>query len=102
MAIKIEDVDKIAKLAKLEFAPVEKKKLAKQMAQIVSYFEKLSQLETNDIPPTYHVLDIENVMREDRTEPWLTQEQALANAPAKKMGYFSVPKVIGEKQEKKK
>ena len=94
MAITIEDVDKIAKLAKLEFSREEKEKLTQQMAQIVEYFEQLNELDTQDVPPTSHVLDIKNVLREDKVEPWLTQEQALTNAPAKKQGFFSVPKVI--------
>ena len=101
MPITIEDVDKIAKLAKLEFSPEEKKKFTEQMAQIVTYFEKLNELDTDEVPPTYHVLDIKNVMREDKVEPWLTQEDVLANAPARKLGFFSVPKVIGDTRDEK-
>ena len=101
MPITIDDVDKIAILAKLKFSPEEKKKFTEQMAQILTYFEKLNELDTDDVPPTYHVLDIKNVMREDKVEPWLTQEEALANAPASKLGFFSVPKVIGNTRDEK-
>ncbi len=94
MPISIEDVDKIAALAKLKFSDEEKQKLAKQLDQIVAYVEKLNELDTESIEPTYHVIDLKNVFREDKVEPWLTQEEALQNAPAKKHGYFSVPKVI--------
>lgn len=97
MAIFLEDVEKIAKLAKLEFTAEEKEKFTHQLAQIVVYIEKLNELDTENIPPTSHVLDIKNVMREDKAETWLTQEEALANAPAKKVGFFSVPKVIEER-----
>ena len=95
MPITIEDVDKVASLAKLCFSPEEKQKLTQQLAEIVAYVEKLKELDTEDVPPTSHVIELKNVMREDVVEPWLTQEEALANAPAKKHGYFSVPKVIG-------
>jgi len=94
MTISVEDVEKIAKLAKLEFGREEEEKFTYQLAQIVAYVEKLNELDTENVPPTSHVLDIKNVMREDKAESWLTQEEALANAPAQKTGFFSVPKVI--------
>jgi len=96
MPITTDDVDKIAKLAKLEFSLAEKEKFTEQLDQIVDYVEKLNELNTEDVVPTSHVLDIKNVMREDTVKPWLSQEEALANAPAKKMGCFCVPKVIGD------
>jgi aspartyl-tRNA(Asn)/glutamyl-tRNA(Gln) amidotransferase subunit C len=46
------------------------------------------------VEPTAHVLDIRNVMREDRAAPSLTQERALANAPEKAAGHYKVPKII--------
>ncbi len=95
MPITIEDVEKVAALAKLEFSEAEKAKIAEQLDQIVGYVEKLQELDTEDVPPTTHVIDLVNVLRDDRVEPWLTQEEALRNAPAHKHGYFSVPKVIG-------
>jgi len=94
MKITMEMVDHIAKLAKLEFTPEEKERFTHQLAQIIEYVEKLNELDTDNVPPTSHVLDLKNVFREDKVEPWLTQEDALANAPAKKLGYFSVPKVV--------
>jgi aspartyl-tRNA(Asn)/glutamyl-tRNA(Gln) amidotransferase subunit C len=95
MSVTIQDVDKIAQLAKLAFTEEEKKRFVDQFNQILAYVEKLNELDTDDVAPTYHVLDLKNVMREDVVEPWLTQEEALANAPKQKNGYFSVPKVIG-------
>ncbi|RKY76341.1 Asp-tRNA(Asn)/Glu-tRNA(Gln) amidotransferase GatCAB subunit C [candidate division KSB1 bacterium] len=94
MAITVEEVEHIAQLAKLKFSEEEKKKFTTQLAKIIQYVEKLNELDTEDVPPTYHVLDIKNVMRSDVTKPWLTQEEALKNAPRRKDGFFSVPKVI--------
>ncbi len=56
---------------------------------------KLNELDTSDVEPTYNVLALHNVMRQDEVRSWLTQDEALANAPASNYGYFSVPKVIG-------
>jgi aspartyl-tRNA(Asn)/glutamyl-tRNA(Gln) amidotransferase subunit C len=95
MPVTIEDVEKVAALAKLEFSEEEKAKIARQLDKIVGYVEKLRELDTDDVPPTSHVINLVNVLRDDKVEPWLTQEEALRNAPARKRGYFSVPKVIG-------
>ena len=95
MSITIEDVEKVAALSKLQFTSEEKQKLTKQLNQIVAYVEKLNELDTEEVMPTSHVIELNNVLREDKVEVWLTQEAALQNAPAKEKGYFSVPKVIG-------
>jgi aspartyl-tRNA(Asn)/glutamyl-tRNA(Gln) amidotransferase subunit C len=94
MVITKSDVEKVAQLAKLKFSETEKERFAHQLSDIVGYMEKLNELDTSDVPVTSHVLNITNVMREDKMEPWLSQDEALANAPVKRMGFFSVPKVI--------
>lgn len=96
MAITIEDVEKIAKLAKLAFSEEEKRKFTKQLAEIISYVEKLNELDTTDVLPTYHVLELNNVYREDVKKESLAPEQATANAPNKMDNFFSVPKVISK------
>lgn len=96
MAIDLKEVERIAALAKLGFSGEEKQKLTTQLAQIVAYIEKLNELDTSDVEPTSHVLEINNVFRQDEVESWITQEEALQNAPARKNGYFSVPKVINQ------
>ena len=94
MPISIEDVEKVASLAKLDFSNKEKNKLVKELNKIVSYVQKLNELDTNDVEPTSHVIELKNVMRDDKVELWLSQEKAFENAPAQKGGFFSVPKVI--------
>lgn len=94
MSVTIQDVEKIARLAKLSFTEDEKFKFTEQFNQILAYMEKLNELDTEHISPTASPSDLVNVMREDKVKPWLTQEQALANAPKSKDGFFSVPKVI--------
>ena len=94
MPITIKDVEYVAGLAKLEFSEAEKRKFAKELDKIIKYIDQLKEVDTENIPPTSHIIPMENVLREDKVEPSLSQEEALANAPDKKDGYFKVPKVI--------
>jgi aspartyl-tRNA(Asn)/glutamyl-tRNA(Gln) amidotransferase subunit C len=95
MSVTLQQVESIAALAKLTFSDEEKETFVEQFNQILQYIEKLNELDTEDVEPTYNVLDLKNVTRADVAKPWLTQEEALANAPKSKHGFFSVPKVIG-------
>jgi len=78
----------------LELSETEKKKFAKELDKIIKYIDQLREVDARNVAPTSHVIPMENVLREDKVEPSLSQEEALANAPDKKDGYFKVPKVI--------
>lgn len=95
MRITVDEVRKIAVLARLEFDEKSLESMARDLDNIVGYVEKLDELDVSEVPETAHVLQLTNVLREDKVQPWLTNAQALANAPVGKKGYFSVPKVIG-------
>lgn len=95
MSITIQEVQHLAKLAKLSFNDDEVAKIARELDEIVGYVEQLKELNVDGIAPTSHVLDLANVFREDKVEPALSVEEVLRNAPATNHGYFSVPKVIG-------
>lgn len=94
MKISKQEVEHVAKLARLELAEGEKDKLIDQLSNILTYVETLNGLDTKGVEPTSHVLDIKNVMRDDVSRPGLSQELALANAPEKAAGHFKVPKII--------
>lgn len=94
MSITIRDVEHVAKLAKLKLSQTEKRKFQKELDKIIKYIDQLNQVDTENVPPTSHVIPMKNVLREDKVKSSLTQEEALANAPDKKDGYFRVPKVI--------
>lgn len=94
MKISKQEVDHVAKLARLELTDQEKEKLTDQLSNILTYVEKLNELDTKGVEPTAHVLDINNVMRNDEPGESLTQERALANAPDKAAGHYKVPKII--------
>ena len=94
MKITKQEVQHVAKLARLELSDQEQEKLTDQLSGILTYVEKLNELDTKGVEPTAHVLDINNVMRDDTIVESLTQERALANAPEKAAGHYKVPRII--------
>jgi len=89
-----QEVEKVAKLARLEISSAEKGMFAKQLSQILSHVEKLKQYDTKGIEPTATVLGQVNVFREDAVRPSLPVGRALANAPEREADGFAVPKII--------
>lgn len=89
-----EDVEYVAELAKLILDEEAKERLTREMGEILSYMDKLNELDTEGIEPMMHVLDITNVFREDVVGESLSNEEALANAPASHDGYFTVPRIL--------
>ncbi len=94
MKISKEEVVKVAELARLEFTDEELDRFTEQLGNILAYIQKLAELDTTGVEPTSHVLDIATPLRDDRVVEWLTQEEALSNAPEKEDGFFVVPQVI--------
>ena len=94
MAVSLDDVRKVAYLARLELSEAEETRAVEDLAQMLEYVTALNELDTNDVLPTAHVLPIHNVFREDLVRPSLPQAEALANAPSSGHGHFRVPKVI--------
>jgi aspartyl-tRNA(Asn)/glutamyl-tRNA(Gln) amidotransferase subunit C len=95
MSVTIKDVEHIAALARLEFPEAEKETLTHQMNDILKHIEKLNELDTSNVEPLSHVIELSNVFREDEVRPSLPVEEALKNAPSKVDSFFTVPKVIG-------
>lgn len=95
MPVTIKDVEHIAKLAKLEFSEDEKAKFTEQFNEILTFMEKLNELDTSKVEPLSHVIELQNVFREDVVKPSVSTEEALKNAPVKNDKFFKVPKVIG-------
>ena len=94
MSISSADVDKIAKLAKLDFSEDEREKFTSQLSDIISYMEKLNQLDTKDVEPLAHVNDLMNVSREDKSRPSMEKEEVFKNSPQNDNEFFLVPKVL--------
>ncbi len=87
-------VNYVAALARLHMDDEKARRLAKDLANIVDYVGQLSALDVSQVKPTSHVLEVENVFREDEVLPSLPQTEALAFAVEQKDGHYKVPKVI--------
>lgn len=93
MAISIQEVEHVAKLARLALTEEEKKLYAEQLSKIIDSFNELSLVDTNGIEPLAHALPIVNVLREDEVHESLTREELMSNAPATENGFFRVPRI---------
>ena len=87
-------IEHIATLARLSLSDKEKELFGGQLDSILSYMDKLNELDTKDIGPTSHVLAINTVTRDDFPAPSLDREDALSNAPDKTEKFYRVPKII--------
>jgi aspartyl-tRNA(Asn)/glutamyl-tRNA(Gln) amidotransferase subunit C len=94
--ISLEDVDHVARLARLELSTADKERMRGELDGILSYIDKLRALDTRDVEPTSHAVPVTNVMRDDVERPSLPQEDMLANAPDRHRDMFRVPKIIEE------
>jgi aspartyl-tRNA(Asn)/glutamyl-tRNA(Gln) amidotransferase subunit C len=97
VSVTIKDVEHVAELARLAFSDEEKQKLMKELNSILEYMEQLNSLDTSNVEPLSHVIELNNVFRDDTLKPTLPREEALKNAPAKTEKFFKVPKVIGDR-----
>lgn len=97
MAVTLNDVEHVAALARLSFTDEEKKKLVEQLNEILEHMEQLNELDTGNVDPLSHVIELSNVFRDDERKPSLSREEALRNAPARTEKFFKVPKVIGDR-----
>ncbi len=87
-------VEYISKLARLSVSEEEKETFSTQLNRILSYMEKLNELDTKDVEPTSHVVSLSNVMRDDVQRDSISREDALVNAPDRMDKFYRVPKII--------
>jgi aspartyl-tRNA(Asn)/glutamyl-tRNA(Gln) amidotransferase subunit C len=88
------DIEKVARLARLELSEEERVTFGAQLEQILSYMEQLNQLDTRGVEPTSHAIPIHNVFREDQNNASFPQEEVLRIAPDEEDGHFKVPRII--------
>ena len=91
-----DDVQYVARLARLEVSGEEVDKFTLQLNSILDYMDKLNKLDTTGVEPVSHVIDVCNAFREDAVGASFTQEVSLSNAPEKQKGFFRVPRIIGD------
>jgi aspartyl-tRNA(Asn)/glutamyl-tRNA(Gln) amidotransferase subunit C len=94
MKITPEEVRYVAKLARLSLSEAEVAETTLQLDRILSYVEKLDELDTSSVLPSTHALAVSNAFREDELRQSLSQQEALANGPLQNGEAFVVPRVI--------
>lgn len=87
------EVEHVAKLARLELSDDEKAKFTRQFADILDYFNQLSEVNTENTEPMTQAIPLVNVMREDKVKLPYTRDEILTNAPLEEDGFFKVPKI---------
>jgi aspartyl-tRNA(Asn)/glutamyl-tRNA(Gln) amidotransferase subunit C len=92
--IDAEQVRKVAKLARLELTDAEIDEFTGQLGAILTYVEKMNELDTAEVEPLAHCLPISNVLRADDERESLGVEKTLANAPQRDGPFFKVPKIL--------
>ena len=88
------DIEKVARLSRLELSEQEKETFGNQLEQILAYMEQLNRLDTTGIEPTSHAIPVYNVFREDEPRPSFPQEEVLNISPDQENGHFRVSKII--------
>lgn len=88
------DVKYVAHLARLQLTPDDEQRFGAQLNQVLTYIEKLREVDVTGVEPMAHAVPLVNVTRVDETHASLANEDALRNAPAKANGLFMVPKIV--------
>ena len=88
------DVSYVAKLARLSLSDEETQLFQRQLQQVLTYADKLGEVDVSDVEAAAHAVPMFNVFREDAPRDWFTAEEALSNAPRQANGLFLVPKVV--------
>jgi len=81
----------VARLARLRLAEDEIDKMSRELSTVLDHIEKISELDLDGVPPTSHVVELENVLRPDEPRPCWPRERVLADAPDVAAGGFRVP-----------
>jgi aspartyl-tRNA(Asn)/glutamyl-tRNA(Gln) amidotransferase subunit C len=97
MQVNDEMIDRLSHLARLEFNADDKTEIKNDLSNILTFVEKLNELNTDGVEPLIYVNEDVNVLRKDVREQIITKTEALKNAPQKDSDYFKVPKVLQKK-----
>ncbi|MDJ0691737.1 MAG: Asp-tRNA(Asn)/Glu-tRNA(Gln) amidotransferase subunit GatC [Xenococcaceae cyanobacterium MO_188.B32] len=93
-----EQVKKVAYLARLDITPEEEQQFTTQLNSILDYFEQLSELDTENVPPTTRAIELSNITRSDRLNPFPDKEALIKAAPEQEGEYFRVPKILASEE----
>jgi aspartyl-tRNA(Asn)/glutamyl-tRNA(Gln) amidotransferase subunit C len=96
MGITRQDIDKVALLARLQLSEAEAAAMSAELGQIVAYVDQLAEVDTDGVEPMAHAIELQNVFKDDRVDPSLPRDEALANAPHHNSIGYLVPAVLGD------
>ena len=96
MSLTTQQVEKVALLARLALDEHELETMTAQLSQIIDYVEQLSELDTDQVEPMAHAVELSNVLVDDQSRDSLPREEVLANAPKRDEECYRVPAVLGE------
>ncbi|MBI2107862.1 Asp-tRNA(Asn)/Glu-tRNA(Gln) amidotransferase subunit GatC [Candidatus Woesearchaeota archaeon] len=94
MDISTKTIEHVAEIARLRLTEKEKEKFVPQLKEALEFFSKLSEVNTDNVKPSFHPVEIKNAMRDDIEGKCLAQDEALSLTEHKKDGYFKGPRVI--------
>ena len=94
MKVDKKEVEYAAALARIELSEEEKELFSEQLSTILAFFDRLKAVDTENIQPTSHVVDLVNAYRSDQVRPGPSVEEVLANAPERVQRFFRVPKIL--------
>jgi len=95
VALTPQQVENVARLARLSLSADEVERFGEQLSSILDYIEKLQQLDVSGVQPTTHAVGVTSTpLRDDEQRPSLSPDEALANAPQRDGTYFLVPRII--------
>lgn len=96
MSLTRDDVEKVSLLARLSLTDEEVGVMTEQLGQVLGYIDQLSELDTDNVPPMAHAVELSNVFADDVVQDSLDRDQALENAPKRDEECYRVPAVLGE------
>ncbi|RPH95434.1 Asp-tRNA(Asn)/Glu-tRNA(Gln) amidotransferase subunit GatC [candidate division KSB1 bacterium] len=94
MPVTKEDIERTAHLARLRLSPEELEAMTATLGKVFQYIDQLHEVDTTNVQPLHHVLDMSNVMDKDEPRPCLSREEALSNAPDRTEEFFRLPRAI--------
>jgi len=93
MALTLKEVEHVARLARLSLSEEEKAAFTVQLSRILEHVESMNRLDVTGVPPTYHAVSLQNVLRADKPHVSLDRQTVLDQAPEAEAGCFRVPKI---------
>lgn len=94
MSIDLDQVKKVALLARLQLTPEEEAQFTGQLSDILDYVDQLNRLDTTGVPPTTRAIELSNITRDDQLETMGEREELLGCAPDQEGDFFKVPKIL--------